>query len=109
MDAGIGAFIVSSALTSRYARHGPARTNVSGSCGRALAPQSPSKPRSSSGGGGIQPMLSNAIAWVQTRCPLRYVVVLSLGVGRMFVIKLLDYDEHSSEYGKKEDHRFNET
>ena len=71
MDVGVGTFIVSSAITSPYAR-GQLPTRRAGS----LQQSSPSR----------------SIAW-------RRLVVLALGVARTIAVKSIGYQEHVSEYG----------
>jgi glucosaminylphosphatidylinositol acyltransferase len=79
MDIGAGSFVVCSALTSNYARKGSTSTVPVSSL-----PPSPT-PRPSL----LQRLLS---MWQK-------VAVLLLGVGRLVVVKALNYQEHTSEYG----------
>lgn len=72
MDIGVGIFIVSSALTSDYARNVSKSSEVS---------------------------ISIKFLNILTKSGWRNVVVLTLGIGRMIVVKLLKYHEKSSEYG----------
>lgn len=79
MDIGIGGFIVSSALTSKYAR---------GHLGRKSAASiSNSSSHKSS-------LLSSCRA-----LPWKNLSVLALGVGRMVLLKVSNYHERVSEYG----------
>lgn len=78
MDAGVGVFIFSSALTSRFARGNPIQR--SGDTG---------KPSTSS----VHRLMSFL------GIPPRRLIVLALGFGRLVMVKLLNYQEHVSEYG----------
>lgn len=69
MDVGVGTFIISSAITSRYARGNIARNQVTG--------------------------LFVRMEWQI----FQRVAVLMLGFGRMFIVKLFNYQENASEYG----------
>lgn len=83
MDVGVGTFIFSSAITSRYAK---------GITGRGKSSsQSSSTPISAAGG--VSNSSSNVYRIVQR------LAVLVLGLGRMVVIKTLGYQEHVTEYG----------
>lgn len=77
MDVGVGTFVVTTAITSKYAR--------------GLQYQ----PNSGSGGGGGGCGNSS----VQNYLSRTRLAVLLLGVGRLVVIKLMHYQEHVSEYG----------
>ena len=79
MDVGVGTFIVSSALTSKFAR-------------------------------GIQPSTTTATApttgtttfkklYAIPSLSVQHWLVLLLGIGRLLLLKLLNYQEHVSEYG----------
>mmetsp|Transcript_14027 Transcript_14027/g.20977 ORF Transcript_14027/g.20977 Transcript_14027/m.20977 type:complete len:565 (-) Transcript_14027:11-1705(-) len=72
MDVGAGTFVVASAITSRYAR------------GKISLPSVSADARKS----------SNMLAGVWQK-----VAVLCLGVGRMIIVKVMNYQEHVSEYG----------
>eukprot|EP00597_Dinobryon_sp_UTEXLB2267_P010070 CAMPEP_0170099394 /NCGR_PEP_ID=MMETSP0020_2-20130122/1007_1 /TAXON_ID=98059 /ORGANISM="Dinobryon sp., Strain UTEXLB2267" /LENGTH=448 /DNA_ID=CAMNT_0010322031 /DNA_START=462 /DNA_END=1808 /DNA_ORIENTATION=+ len=91
MDCGVGFFIISSAITSKYAR------SVYSEISLTSSEQSGAIPLSTSG---RKRFLSHIFS------PHRFapitvnsLVVLALGVGRMVVTKLLHYQEHVSEYG----------
>lgn len=77
MDIGAGLFVICSALTSNYARKPISTTPAN------IIP-SPPPPLSL-----IQTLLS---MWQK-------VTVLLLGIGRLIVVKALNYQEHTSEYG----------
>jgi glucosaminylphosphatidylinositol acyltransferase len=77
MDIGIGGFIVSSAITSKFAR-GVDSHPVKSPCP-------------------LVPCHSNRLFRIFS---LRYVAVFVLGIGRMIVIKVLNYHEKVSEYGQ---------
>ncbi len=89
MDAGIGSFIVSSAITSHHAR--------------GLLPIKHNAQTSTAASPGSSPFWHRSI--IQkcaqlVRClPYQKLSVLCLGVGRMVALKALNYQEHVSEYG----------
>jgi glucosaminylphosphatidylinositol acyltransferase len=83
MDVGVGTFIVSSAITSKFARN--ADVTVSNNSPRPLAGSSSSA-------------LISFVTRI-TRVTFQHVIVLVLGFGRFVVLKLLNYQEHVSEYG----------
>lgn len=68
MDIGVGTFMISSALTSRYARGVPSATT---------------------------PLNMATFQSVS----IQHLIVLLLGVGRFVALKVLNYQEHVSEYG----------
>lgn len=74
MDIGVGTFVVSSAVTSRYARNDLDDKN----CKR--------------------PSHSLYFSKLQWLSPQRS-IVLFLGIGRLVLLKMIDYQEHVSEYG----------
>jgi phosphatidylinositol glycan class W len=108
MDTGVGTFIISSAVTSRYARGIKLFTTLSSSTGKqnlhkfsqlSLGDRDPGnqtkKHQPFSG------ILYSFSAFLLQRCGIsanRFLVLL-LGFGRLFVIKALNYQEHVSEYG----------
>jgi phosphatidylinositol glycan class W len=72
MDIGVGTFIVSSAITSKYAR---------------------GKEKARAGSE------ANSVASRLSAYSLQHTTVLCLGVGRFVLLKALNYQEHVSEYG----------
>jgi phosphatidylinositol glycan class W len=79
MDIGVGTFIVSSAITSKYARGKEKVRSGSSAADRAAEGNS---------------LMSRLSAY-----SLQHIMVLCLGVGRLVLLKVLNYQEHVSEYG----------
>ena len=75
MDIGIGSFIISSAMTSRFARG--AADPAPGSSGYSYA---------------VGP-------WILSADTVKKVSVLFLGVGRLVAIRMMNYQSHDTEYG----------
>lgn len=71
MDIGVGTFIVSSAVTSKFARGAVAKTNGATRC----------------------------TSYISRVFSVQHILVLLLGVGRLVALKALNYQEHVSEYG----------
>lgn len=91
MDAGVGAFIISSAITSRHAR-GLLATTSAEYCGKSSSLNCEQLTLAGSG-----TILRN-ISKFQPFTMQRFCVLL-LGVGRFIVLKVANYQEHVSEYG----------
>jgi phosphatidylinositol glycan class W len=87
MDVGVGTFIVSSAVTSRYARgQGLPRAAPSAAAVPPLPTQQQQPNPQQQQRGGL------SARWQR-------LAVLLLGVGRMLALKVVNYPEHVSEYG----------
>mmetsp|Transcript_11546 Transcript_11546/g.25939 ORF Transcript_11546/g.25939 Transcript_11546/m.25939 type:complete len:349 (+) Transcript_11546:67-1113(+) len=80
MDIGVGTFIVSSAMTSRYAR------------GQPTKPQTQTQTQSQAQSEGL-------LSRLPLRISAQHLAVLMLGVGRFVVLRAINYQEHVSEYG----------
>lgn len=103
MDVGVGAFIFSSAVTSKHARGLPPTTPPTPPTpppihstplnSRQTSPHSPQS----------QLTQSLSMSRILTACsdvmPMRRFLVLGLGFGRLVILKAINYQEHVSEYG----------
>eukprot|EP01034_Spumella_vulgaris_P025495 gene25495-31963_t len=92
MDAGVGAFIISSAVTSKYAR-GISVDNV-----KKASPTANTASNVISSTATTTSLLSTCVSSLK-RLPLQRLFVLLLGAGRLVALKAINYQEHVSEYG----------
>ena len=89
MDVGVGTFIVSTAITSRFARgYGQSGSTTTTSTERGNKEKD----------GDINATESKPFSFLSSASWQRFAVLL-FGVGRMVVLKMIDYHEHVSEYG----------
>lgn len=93
MDIGVGTFIVSSAITSKFAR----RIDDFGADESSTTTLESKLRRNSSTS--FNTNIKQVLKQLSNYRVLQRLLVLSLGIGRMVVIKLLKYQEHISEYG----------
>jgi len=90
MDIGVGSFIVSSAVTSKFARQ---------LASKAQQQQQQQQQQQIRAKEDEEQGSKRAHIWSSFAPSPQRLVVLLLGVGRLVVLKLVDYQEHTSEYG----------